>query len=68
MTMNPPRRAGGVLAIWISSPDGRDHAVADAVLARTPDGRFLARCGTFVVSDSLCAHPGRRCVLCESAP
>ncbi|OLT13643.1 hypothetical protein BJF78_21690 [Pseudonocardia sp. CNS-139] len=50
--------------VRISSPDGRDHLVDEKVFARALDGRFLARCGVFVLSAPLCTPPGRDCPLC----
>lgn len=57
-----------VVLVWVSSPDGRDHLVTDAVLATSRDGRFSARCGELVLSASLGANPGHRCALCAQRP
>ena len=54
--------------IVISSPDGRDHLVDERVLATSPDGRYLARCGEYVLSSALCAPPGRVCPVCLPRP
>jgi hypothetical protein len=48
----------------ISCPDGRDHLVDERVLATSPDGRYRARCGEYVLSAALCTPPGRLCALC----
>ena len=54
--------------IVISSPDGRDNFVDERVLATSPDGRYLARCGEYVLSTALCAPPGRVCPVCLPRP
>jgi hypothetical protein len=51
-------------AVVLSAPDGWDHAVDEVILAKTLDGRYLARCGRLVLSAALVAEPGRRCPLC----
>jgi hypothetical protein len=48
----------------ITSPDGRDHSVDEFQFARTFNGRFLARCGTVVISGSMVDRPGKPCALC----
>jgi hypothetical protein len=53
------------VSIWVSSPDGLDHAVPESDFARSPDGRFVARCGVLVISTSMSAEPGRRCDRCS---
>lgn len=51
-------------SLLITSPDGYDHLVDDAVLASSFDGRFLAHCGAVVVSASMADCPGRPCPWC----
>lgn len=51
-------------SLLITSPDGYDHLVDDAVLATSFDGHFLAHCGAVVVSASMTDCPGRPCPWC----
>jgi hypothetical protein len=68
--VSPTSDADGIAYgyLVISCPDGRDHLVDERLVATSPHGRFLARCGEYVISTAMGVPPGRDCPICMPRP
>lgn len=61
------RTASGLVAcVPVTAVDGLDHLVAEAAVATATNGRYVAKCGSVVLVDSMSAPAGRHCVLCHA--